>query len=393
MLAQNEQQGLLGDVDDAQSRLLKIYEEANDKLMTFGPGGLSKPKQALEFVKNVTYKSVGGQQLTCNCMFCNVSISSTGATRVVDHLLKCQLCPPDIRTPCEAMRDTTAGKRKDKQEAVVVAGEERERALQAVKLQKVALRQQGIKAGFKSAEATVADNAIAKFFYAHGINFGAARDTASGTYYREMVAAIQAAGPTYVPPSSNALAGPLIDVCCNAVNAAIAKRDEGGAVSNKFGSTYTSDGWESCDHLPLINSAVITANDGGVYIRSVDTSGITKNAEYVAALMIVDIYAIGCTKVVVVVTDTCSTMKKAWAIVEDEFPWVSCIPCQTHCPSLLLTDTAKLPEPAATIKDETVVVGWFTNHQKPLAILREKVRMPNSPCPACPSRTLIQPLC
>ena len=84
-----------------------------------------------------------------------------------------------------------------------------------------------------------------------------------------------------------------------------------------------------------------------------------------------DIYTIGCTKVVAVVTDTCTTMQKAWPIVEDDFPWISCLPCQTHCPSLLLTDVAKLKEPTETIKEESIVVGWFTNHQKPLAILRD----------------------
>jgi hypothetical protein len=166
----------------------------------------------------------------------------------------------------------------------------------------------------------------------------------------------------------------LIDVCHGRMNADVAKRDEGGVLSSKFGATYTSDGWDSCDHLPLINSAIIMANDCGVYVRSVDTSGKTKNAEYVASLMIVDIYTIGCTKVVAVVTDTCSTMQKAWAIVEDELPWISCFPCQTHCPSLLLTDVAKLKEPTETIKEESIVVGWFTNHQKPLAILRDKAK-------------------
>ena len=137
---------------------------------------------------------------------------------------------------------------------------------------------------------------------------------------------------------------------------------------------YTSDGWDSCDSLPLINSAYILANNGGVYQRSVDTSGQTKSAEYCAALMIVDIYDIGCTKVILILTDTCAVMQKAWTIVQDEFPWISCAPCQTHCPSLLLTDVSKLAEPAAVIKEENVVVSWISNHQKPLAIFRQKVR-------------------
>lgn len=42
-----------------------------------------------------------------------------------------------------------------------------------------------------------------------------------------------------------------------------------------------------------------------------DTSGKTKSAEYIANLMIYDIYDIGRTNVAMVVTDTCSIMKKA----------------------------------------------------------------------------------
>ena len=272
------------------------------------------------------------------------------------------------------MRGATKAKRLEKAESQAMASEEQQLALQVAKAQKLELAQQSIKGSFKAAEATVADNAIAKFFYANGITFGAARDAGAGSYYYEMVRAIQAAPKNYVPPNARALAGPLIDVCHGQMLTEVAKRDEGGVISDKFGSTYTSDGWDSCDHLPLINSAVIMANDGGVYVRSVDTSGQTKSAEYCASLMITDIYSIGCTKVVMVVTDTCASMQKAWAIIEDEFPWISCIPCQTHCPSLLLGDIAKLKEPAETIKEEGVVVGWFSNHQKPLAILREKTK-------------------
>lgn len=97
-------------------------------------------------------------------------------------------------------------------------------------------------------------------------------------------------------------------------------------------------------------------------MRSVDTSGMTKSGEYTANLMIEDIIDIGPTRVVCVVTDTCNTMRKAWKIVEKEFPWISCCPCQTHCPSLLLNDIGKLPEPAQTLKDESLVVGWCMLH-------------------------------
>ena len=34
-------------------------------------------------------------------------------------------------------------------------------------------------------------------------------------------------------------------------------------------------------------------------------------------------------------------MAKAWAIVEDEFPWISILCCQPHVVSLLMKDIAK----------------------------------------------------
>ena len=154
----------------------------------------------------------------------------------------------------------------------------------------------------------------------------------------------------------------------------LAARDPHGVLAAKFGIAITSDGWDSCDHLPLINSAYITANNGGVYMRSVDTSGHIKDAEYCAALMLEDIYTLGCTNVVMNITDTCSTMRKAWEIVEDEIPWISSMPCVPHVANLLLKDIAKVPEVKKLIEDEGKVVSWFSNHHKPLAILRAKVQ-------------------
>lgn len=90
--------------------------------------------------------------------------------------------------------------------------------------------------------------------------------------------------------------------------------------------------------------------------------------------MISDIYEFGCTKVILVVTDTCNTMRKCWSIVLDEFPWISVLPCVPHVVSLLLKDVGAVPKVASLMKEEGTVVNWFTQHHKPLAILREKTR-------------------
>lgn len=87
--------------------------------------------------------------------------------------------------------------------------------------------------------------------------------------------------------------------------------------------------------------------------------------------MIKDIYDYGPLKVTTVITDTCATMRKAWSIVADEFPWISCLPCQTHVISLLMKDIGKQPSVVELIKEESTVVQWFTHHHFPLAKLRE----------------------
>ena len=151
-----------------------------------------------------------------------------------------------------------------------------------------------------------------------------------------MVRAIQAAPSGYIPPNDKKLSNELLDEAYGAMWQEMQRRDPNGTLKHKFGSCYVSDGWDSCDALPLINSAFITANDGGMFWRSVDTSGHTKSAEYCALLMIQDIYDFGPSDVILVITDTCSTMAKAWALVQDEFPWISVLPCQAHVISLLM---------------------------------------------------------
>lgn len=364
-------QTVLGDSDDAAEHMNAMQEATALVLKQIGGiEAIRKPKSVYPFFKNITHKSIGGQQLQGNCMFCGTSVISTAATRLIQHLKGCPRCPRDVQLAFSKLIESTGVKRKEKAHQLVLAHEEADRELKHVKAQKLELRQQGIKAGFQVGESTVADIAIAKFFYANGISFSAACPEGD-SYYKEMIRAIKAAPDSYVPPNRNALSGKLLDVCEDLLAKEIANRDPDGNLAMKFGRTYTQDGWDSVDHLPLINSAYITANDGGVYLRSVDTSGHTKCAEYIAGLMIQDIYSIGCTSVVLVVTDTCNVMKKAWSYVLDEFPWISTIPCLPHVTSLLMKDIGSIKEVDTLIKEESTVVSWYIINR---ALLRTRIR-------------------
>ena len=213
----------LGDDDERQAKQLALQRDAETRLAALGTGGIQKPKDTLAFLNNLVYKKVGGQQLTGNCMWCNKAINSTGATKVVDHFAICMLCPRDVKQACTRLREGTVAKRQDKQDHNQLVVAEQGQAELAVKKQKLVLQQQGIKAGFSNAEAAVADAAIAKFFYANGLNFGAA-DSAPDSYYRDMVRAIKAAPLGYQPPTAKTLSNRLLDETHESMLQEVAKR-------------------------------------------------------------------------------------------------------------------------------------------------------------------------
>ena len=63
VVATTQRQVLLGDVEDSEERCLTLVEETNKKMERFGDAGITRPKQVLDFVRNLQYKTVGGQYL------------------------------------------------------------------------------------------------------------------------------------------------------------------------------------------------------------------------------------------------------------------------------------------------------------------------------------------
>jgi len=353
------------DVAAIHAKALEVHESLS--------GVTLQPKHAALYFENVVKKESTAQQQSGKCMACDATVVSTGAFKFQTHIINCVLMPAVVKRGFQQLRVATEGKARGKREAALVQQEEVQIAAIQHDAEQKQLKQLCIRAGVHEAETDAADKAIANFFYANAIPFSVATSE-PGSLYRQMVTAIQKAPPSYVPPTASKLGNELLDRCEADMWAKLKARDKDGQQALKFGSSYVSDGWDSCDSLPLINSAFITANDGGVFWRSVDTTGKTKSAEYCAALMIGDIYAYGPHKVVMIVTDTCSTMQKCWQLVEEEFPWISTLPCQPHVISLLMKDIGKTKEVSKLISDESIVVQWFQHHHFPLALLRRVVK-------------------
>lgn len=187
-----------------------------------------------------------------------------------------------VKEGFKAIRDAKGMKRKLDKESMVLREEERQLAASEHADAQAKLKQQCIRAGFKTAQKSAADLAIARFFYANGIPFSAADAAATG-YFREMIHAIKAAPESYIPPDPKKLSGSLLEECHTEMWKKLKARDSDGSLAEKFGSTYVSDGWDSVDHRPLINSAFITANDVGACIGGgLSTQAATRRTQNIA---------------------------------------------------------------------------------------------------------------
>jgi Protein of unknown function (DUF 659) len=73
-----------------------------------------------------------------------------------------------------------------------------------------------------------------------------------------------------------------------------------------------------------------------------------------------------------VCTDSASNCRSAGQLVEARFPHVTWSPCGAHVLDLLLEDIGKLAWVHPVIADARKIVTFIRNHQKSLALFRDR---------------------
>ena len=150
--------------------------------------------------------------------------------------------------------------------------------------------------GFEEANRRKLNAVWANFFYAANIPFAVARNPA----FKEAMKLTVEWNKPYTPPSYHDLRYKLFDEAKVDLQTKLQKRTEDSI--RKFGATLSIDGWSSVTNRPLIN-AMLVSSAGEEFIGSVDTSGVEKNAEYLAFVLEKFIEHVGPTNVVQVTTD------------------------------------------------------------------------------------------
>ncbi|WIA31485.1 hypothetical protein OEZ86_002378 [Tetradesmus obliquus] len=222
--------------------------------------------------------------------------------------------------------------------------------------------QRAIVRAFKRARSSAADKAIMKFFACEGIPFNKARSS----WWRELISAVSAAGPGYVPPTYNAMRSTLLDNLKSSTESELLLFD---MRSKDTMVSLCSDGWTDVAKHPLLN--VLAVNPvGAKFITAVNTEGEVKSGLYIGGALIECIEGIGPEHVVQVVTDGAANCAAAGRIIMEKYPHITWTICTPHAIDLTLEEIFAIGPFDELISKAKRVVMFINNHQQTLAAYR-----------------------
>ncbi|XP_075099048.1 uncharacterized protein LOC107821901 [Nicotiana tabacum] len=149
---------------------------------------------------------------------------------------------------------------------------------------------------FNICNRNIADKLAARMFYASGLLF----NLATSPYYKKYSEFLAVNSlPGYVPPTFNRLRTTLLAQEKAHINRKLQPIKD---TWKRKGLSICSDGWSDIKRRPLIN--IMGASSGRpIFLKSINSSGIIKDGEYIAKLFIKAIEDVDAENVVQVITD------------------------------------------------------------------------------------------
>jgi hypothetical protein len=138
-------------------------------------------------------------------------------------------------------------------------------------------KQSTLKAAFGKQDKSKVDALWGRAFYGNGLSFRLINDR----HFKAAIETIADFGENYKLPSLVSLRTTLLDKGKVSVAAEL-KSFMVSARSNK--ATITNDGWSDTRNRPLLNLLMVTPK-GEKFLESVDTSGDTKDADFIAQVV------------------------------------------------------------------------------------------------------------
>ncbi len=222
--------------------------------------------------------------------------------------------------------------------------------------------QSTLKAAFGKQYKSKVDALWGHAFYGNGLSFCLINDP----HFKATVEATVDFGENYKLPSLVSLRTTLLDKEKVSVAAEL-KSFMASARSSK--ATITNNGWSYTRNRLLLNLQMVTPK-GEKFLESVDTSGDTKDIDFIAQFVGKGIEDVGAKIVVQVCMDNAVVCKAIGRKLEARFPHITFTPCTPHCLDLLLEDMGKLDWVSSVIAEARRALKFITNHHKSLALFR-----------------------
>ena len=153
----------------------------------------------------------------------------------------------------------------------------------------------------------------------------------------------------------------------------------------EIGAMVISDGWTSIQDRPIIN-ALLATPVGTKFLKAIDTSGETKDKEFIADFVI-DVINESTPKNIVAVCMDGACMS-SFAQITEAFPWVFCFICPTHSLDNFLKNVCGNQDKirmtgiegefewgssvfSTPLEEAKQVINFIRRHGKPLSIFRD----------------------
>ncbi|PNX78135.1 DNA binding protein, partial [Trifolium pratense] len=317
--------------------------------------------------EHVTIRIVNGKQVL-TCIYCKKSWKGGGIHRMKEHLAKskgnvliCDKVPADV---CHQMDQLLHGNKKKKKDDELTDKElndayddqsHTQTNEQVAPVSNPGKRkacddayfaprttpgsQPTIKSAFASKQVIhKAKMALARWFFDSNIPFNATKSP----YFQEAADAIASIGPGFKVPTYHDIRVNLLGDCKRECSLLVEGYRSKWA---KDGCTIMADGWSDQKQRTLINFLVYSPQ-GIVFVKSVDASGVVKDAQMLCNLFSEVIDWVGHKNVVHIVTDNAANYVAAGRKIHEKYDSIFWTPCAAHCLNLLLKDISSMPHVA-----------------------------------------------
>ncbi|GES88548.1 uncharacterized protein LOC113010419 [Rhizophagus clarus] len=192
------------------------------------------------------------------------------------------------------------------------------------------------------------DTAIARVFYASGIPLA----TIENPF---VIQALHKINPEYHPSSRKSLLTTLLEKEYKQVSADMKKQ-----IKNSNYICLTSNGWTNIHQQPIINFMITTPQP--IFWKALESKENSHTGEYIAEQFDIVIKEISISKIAAVITDNASNMKKAYSILQKDYPNIIFLGCFAHNINLLIKSVIELALIKETITPVQEIIKFFKRH-------------------------------